>query len=77
MQLKFDEIRSVKQALFKQNEIENSTVLCSLAWENIRFSSLFDSPPFLLAQNVPGGEEREDADVFAGYVLTGTVKLIE
>ena len=77
MQLKFDEIRSVKQALSKQNEIENSTVLCSLACENIRFSSLFDSPPFLLTQNVTSGEERGEADVFAGYVLTGTVKLIK
>ena len=27
LQLKFEEIRRVKQALYKQNEIENNTVL--------------------------------------------------
>ena len=36
-----------------------------LAYENIRFSSLFVSRLFS-ARNFPGGEERGETDVFAG-----------
>ena len=37
-----------------------------LAWENIRFSSLFADGD-VSSRNVPGGEERGETDVFAGY----------
>ena len=40
--------------------------LVYIACENIRFSSLFASGD---ARNVPGGEERGETDVFAGYLV--------
>ena len=39
--------------------------LLDLACENIRFSSLFADGD--VSRNVPGGEERGETDVFAGY----------
>ena len=43
-------------------EVEN------LACENIGFSSLFAAGNVLKrSRNVPGGEERGETDVFAGY----------
>ena len=40
-----------------------TSMVSPLACENIRFSTLFAT------RNVPGGEERGETDVFAGYVL--------
>ena len=49
---------------WKQNlQQKDKASLSCLACENIRFSSLY----------VPSGEERGETDVFAGYVVLGTI----
>ena len=37
----------------------------TIAYENIRFSSLFAAGD--VSRNVPSGEERGETDLFAGY----------
>ena len=44
-----------------------SKLLLNVACENIRFSSLFAAGDVSRGGNVPGGEERGEMDVFAGY----------